>query len=187
MIKFNQKINSENLKGKIYVSSDLHFFHANVIKFCPDTRPWSTVEEMNEGLISHWNEVVCEDDIVLHLGDFSFGNADQTRAILDRLNGNIVHLYGNHSKALRNSLNVEGFDYLEFTYNKTHITCNHYAQRVWNRSHYGSLCLYGHSHGSLEGVGRSMDVGWDAHGRLLTLDEVVATLKQKEIYCEDGH
>lgn len=186
MIRFGDKLNEDK---NYFVTSDLHFHHKTILKFCPDTRPWENVEDMNEGLIYHWNSVVGEDDVVFDLGDMFFCNKEKIQEILSQLNGHIVHLYGNHSKCLRNqfSNNINAFDYLEVSYKGTHIVMNHYAQRVWNRAHYGAIHLFGHSHGSLEGVGRSMDVGWDAHGKLLTLDEVVDTLLSKEIYCEDGH
>ncbi len=33
--------------------------------------------------------------------------------------------------------------------------------QVWPRSHYGSIQLFGHSHGELEPIGRQYDVGVD--------------------------
>lgn len=184
-IKFGDKL---SLNTNYFVTSDLHFHHKNILKFCPDTRPWVTVEEMNEALIQHWNSFVKEGDVVFHLGDMFFCNKDDIEYIISRLNGHIVHLFGNHSKVLRNQFqSLNTFDYLEVSYKGSHIVMNHYAQRVWNRAHYGSLHIYGHSHGSLSGVGRSMDVGWDAVGKILTLDEVVDTLSKRDIYCEDMH
>lgn len=186
MIKFGQKINTDASDVNYFVTSDLHFWHKNIMKFCSDTRPWSSVEAMNQGLIDHWNSIVGITDVVLDLGDFSFGNLKQTKEIMGKLNGNIVHLYGNHSKALR-QINTNGYDYLEFRYNKTKIICNHYAQRVWNSSHFGAIHFFGHSHGSLEGLGRSIDVGFDAHGRILTLDEAIELCLNKPIHKEDHH
>ena len=52
----------------LYFSSDHHFFHANVIRYC--NRPFGSVQEMNEALILNWNKTVTNDDIVYHLGDF---------------------------------------------------------------------------------------------------------------------
>lgn len=185
MIKFGEKL---SLDRDYFTTSDLHFHHKNILRFCPNTRPWDTVEEMNEALITHWNSNVGENDVVFDLGDMFFCNKEDTIEILEQLNGHIVHLYGNHSKTLRNQFKqLNAFDYLEVSYKGVNIVMNHYAQRVWNRAHYGAIHLFGHSHGSLEGVGRSMDVGWDAQGKILTLDEVVDTLCAKEIYCEDGH
>lgn len=53
----------------IFFTSDTHFGHNNIIKL--SNRPFSSVEEMNEGLIERWNDVVGAEDIVYHLGDFS--------------------------------------------------------------------------------------------------------------------
>ena len=56
----------------VWVTSDTHFNHANIIKYC--NRPFSSVEEMNETIIANWNKVVSEDDMVYHLGDFALGD-----------------------------------------------------------------------------------------------------------------
>lgn len=52
--------------------ADLHFGHANAIRF--DNRPWETVEEMDMGLIQRWNRKVRPEDHVYILGDFAFKN-----------------------------------------------------------------------------------------------------------------
>lgn len=187
MIKFGQKFKSGEMKGKLLLTSDLHFMHTNVLKFCKETRPWENVDDMTEGLIEHWNSVVDPEDEVLDLGDMFFCNKDKIAEILPRLNGNITHLYGNHSKTLRNQFNINAYDYLEFIYDKTHIVACHFPLRSWNRQHYGSIHIFGHEHGKLEGIGRSMDVGWDAHGRMLNIEEVIDTLKNKQIVVEGGH
>lgn len=78
----------------IFFTSDSHFGHANIIKFC--NRPFTTVEEMDETLIKNWNERVQPDDIVFHLGDFAWGGSGVWNTILDRLNGHIHLILGNH-------------------------------------------------------------------------------------------
>lgn len=186
MIKFGQKLKSTDNR-KYFVTSDLHFYHKRIMDFCSGTRPWNSLDEMHEYLIAHWNSKVSQDDIVFHLGDFSFGNKEQTLDILSQLNGNIVHIYGNHAKVLRDQVKVIGYDYLEIKYDKTHIVMNHYPQYVWNRSHYGSIMLFGHCHNSFQGQGRMIDVGWDAHGKILTLDEAIKLCKNKDIVILDHH
>ena len=53
----------------IFFTSDHHFYHSNIIKYCQ--RPFHSVEEMNEEMIRRWNSVVGVDDTVYYLGDFS--------------------------------------------------------------------------------------------------------------------
>ena len=51
---------------------------------------------MNETIISNWNNTVGQDDIVFHLGDFCLGGSAEWTKILDRLNGKIYLIMGNH-------------------------------------------------------------------------------------------
>ena len=56
--------------SKVFFTSDHHFGHTNIIRFC--NRPWPTISEHNRALIANWNAIVPEDGIVFHLGDFSY-------------------------------------------------------------------------------------------------------------------
>ena len=69
----------------IYFTSDLHFYHKNVIKHA--NRPYSDVDEMNERLISNWNKKVKEEDDIYILGDFTMKGAEYATDVLKRLNG----------------------------------------------------------------------------------------------------
>jgi len=85
---------------KIFVTSDTHFNHRNIIEYTG--RPFKTVEEMNEEIINKWNDKVRKDDLVIHLGDFALGNEEEIKNIKNRLNGTIILLKGNHDhKAIR--------------------------------------------------------------------------------------
>ena len=79
---------------RVFFTSDTHFYHANIINFCG--RPFKNVEVMNETLIANWNSVVGPDDIVFHLGDFCLGGSAEWTNILNRLNGKIYLIVGNH-------------------------------------------------------------------------------------------
>lgn len=81
----------------IWITSDTHFNHANIIKYC--NRPFSSVEEMNETIIANWNKVVSEDDMVYHLGDFALGDKSLVPDFLERLNGYKEFLMGNHDNS----------------------------------------------------------------------------------------
>lgn len=144
----------------IWFTADTHFNHRNIIKY--ECRPFDSVEEMNEALIENWNNTVKPTDAVYHLGDFAFSkNPDQ---FLSRLNGHKRLIIGNHdSAATIESEHWAGvYDTLEIIVDNTLVVMSHYAHRVWNRSHHGSIMLYGHSHGNLPGSSQSLDVGVDA-------------------------
>ena len=63
---------------------------------------------MNEELIRRWNEVVTPDDIVYHLGDFSFGGFKKRDSMKKRLNGTIIIIRGNHDPG-KHTLLKHGF------------------------------------------------------------------------------
>ena len=187
-IKFGQKIKTEGSAKNYWVTSDLHFYHKGVLNFCPATRPWISVEDMNEGLVSHWNETVSVVDEVLFLGDFSFRGREATEAILTRLHGNITFVLGNHDRTLREQIDgLTTYDYLEFKFNDTKVCALHFPIAAWNQQGRGSIQLYGHCHGNYQGEGRQIDCGWDAHGRLISLQEAVDTCLGRDIYCPDHH
>ena len=96
-------------KQKIFFTSDLHFNHAAIMKFC--NRPFASVEEMNEKLIENWNNVVQPDSTVFHLGDFAWGH--NWMPILNRLNGHKILIMGNHDFKNKDSIAFKkGFDYV---------------------------------------------------------------------------
>jgi len=53
--------------GTVYVTSDQHFFHTNIIEY--EARPFKTVEEMNRYMLAKWNQTVSKKDKVYFLGD----------------------------------------------------------------------------------------------------------------------
>lgn len=80
----------------IYVASDTHFGHANIIRYC--NRPFADVEEMDKALVENWNSIVKPEDTVIHVGDFAFVRKDYSKLkdILDSLRGNKILIRGNH-------------------------------------------------------------------------------------------
>lgn len=90
------------MSRNIWVVSDTHFNHANILTFKDSigkaTRPFSDVEEMNETMIERWNSVVKPGDKVYHLGDVLFGHNKQEwmNTNWSRLNGSKRLVIGNH-------------------------------------------------------------------------------------------
>lgn len=81
--------------SKLFWTSDTHFSHSSIIKFCD--RPYKDVDEMNEKLIENWNKKVPQDGLVFHLGDFAWGGGyTEWKRIRDQLNGKIILIKGNH-------------------------------------------------------------------------------------------
>jgi len=148
-----------------WFTSDPHFFHGNVIKYC--NRPFASAEEMNEKLIENWNKVVGEKDVVYLLGDLGITSTNNILKVLRRLKGSEIHLIrGNHDKKL--SRETKTFfnscsDYKEIEVEGQHIVLSHYPFVTWNRSHYGTYMLHGHCHGTLPKDMNSfrVDVGVD--------------------------
>jgi calcineurin-like phosphoesterase family protein len=76
-----------------WFTSDHHFGHSNVIKYCD--RPFLSVERMDEKLVELWNSVVREADNVYNLGDLSMGSP-AVEKYSSRLNGHKFLVPGNH-------------------------------------------------------------------------------------------
>lgn len=53
---------------------------------------------MNNTIIDNWNKYIKKDDIVYHLGDFFLGSKFDLKDIVDRLNGTIYLIRGNHDR-----------------------------------------------------------------------------------------
>lgn len=150
-------------KNKIHFTSDPHFYHSGILRLM--NRPYDTVEDMNEGLIANWNEVVAKDDIVFVCGDLIFtGKVELIKELVERLNGTIYWIYGNHDYQNKHDRPVvqelfggRVFDILEIevddederlpkanTEDKfTKVFLCHYPLHEWNRR---AIHAHGHVH-----------------------------------------
>ena len=160
-----------------WFTSDTHLGHKNIIVY--SKRPFSHVNEMNEAIINNWNERIKPNDDVYHLGDFGLAPLFKLQEWFDRLNGQKHLILGNHDKDIKK---VRGWvwikDYHRLHIGEDRIILFHYGMRVWDRSHHGSIQLYGHSHGSLPGDSQQLDVGVDCWNfRPVNLKEIKARLK----------
>lgn len=79
-----------------YFSADLHFGHKNILSYC--CRPWNTLDDMNEGIIERFNNIVTPQDTLYILGDVSFLSKEKTAELVGRLNGWKVLVIGNHDR-----------------------------------------------------------------------------------------
>lgn len=134
----------------IYYIADMHFGHKNVLRF--DTRPFSSVEEMDGELIRRWNERVKPDDTVYVLGDAFWRNEAESLRIFSELNGHKHLIRGNHDrvhgKLGRQWESIE--HYAEINDNGRLVVLCHYPIMFYKNARYGAVMLYGHVHNSKE-------------------------------------
>lgn len=93
----------------IFFTADQHYNHQRAIVFRPE---YSSIEQMNETLIAKHNERVRPEDTVIMLGDFAFGPESEQMRILERLNGRLMLLRGNHDRT-RASCERMGLEVIE--------------------------------------------------------------------------
>jgi len=90
------------MSKEIWLISDTHFFHANILKFTDDEGNlirgalFSSVEEMNQCMLDNWNSVVKPGDKVYHLGDVMMGDKTEFKKYWSKLNGSKRLIVGNH-------------------------------------------------------------------------------------------
>lgn len=172
---------------RTFFTADMHLGHVKILEYCD--RPFPSVEEMDYELIRRWNAVVGKGDYVYHVGDFTLQNVKAFRNYVSQLNGWISFVPGSHDRRWINHDDLGDRvsvlpPIVDIEIEKRKIVLCHYAMRVWNRSHYGALHLYGHSHGMLPGLRNSMDVGVDTKGSgyaPFSLDEIVEKLAPTEV------
>jgi len=143
-----------------FVTADLHLNHANIIRYCK--RPWlmkgdldsdgewintGIAEDrclrMNNELIRRWNERVKPEDLVFHVGDFCFKNAQYKTTSEEWetvLNGKIIFLKGNHDKNNSTKTKIES---LQICWADTLINMQHYPDLVDGRCR---INFVGHIH-----------------------------------------
>jgi calcineurin-like phosphoesterase family protein len=155
------------MKSNEFVTSDHHFGHSKIIQY--SNRPFKNKDEMNEAMIRSWNAKIPKGSIVYHLGDFGFISPSDFIKIINRLNGTIRLVSGNHDGATKHQEVKKLFDWIKPYYeSKTddgiQVVMSHYPFLEWNKSYYGSWHLHGHSHGRLPVSSvRRMDVGVDTN------------------------
>ena len=172
-----------------WITSDLHFGHANIMKFCPVTRAGFTdVKHMNEVMIQEWNRDVKPEDEVFILGDFAFLPAKDAVAVLRRLNGTKILVEGNHDRKLLNDPSFrrefkEVHQYLRYNHDGHTICMFHYPIAEFDQMHRGAIHFHGHLHGGVSGLEeyRVRDMGFDDTGKVVTSleDAITDAMKGK--------
>ena len=154
--------------SRLFFTSDLHFSHKNIHKFCPRTRPDADIAVMNAKMINRWNQQVQPEDTVWILGDVFFCPADIAMSIMHRLNGHKHLVYGNHDQVIRNHKPLQDMfesvqEYKMLAIDGKKVALFHYPIQEWDKIHHGAYHFHGHIHERLSGVpGRILNVCMDS-------------------------
>jgi calcineurin-like phosphoesterase family protein len=197
-------------KGQnIFFTSDTHYSHSNICRATSRwgddnlTRDFKSLDQMNDALVNNINEIVGENDILIHLGDWSFGGFENITEFRNRILCKNIHLVlGNHDHHIeRNKGDVqELFSSVNHYINldlrrpsnigkgemdKFKFVLMHFPIASWDGMNDGVMHLHGHVHLSPNlriSEGRAMDVGVDGNSYYpLGLFEVINLLKNRPI------
>jgi calcineurin-like phosphoesterase family protein len=142
---------------ELFFTSDTHWGHFNICKYCH--RPFTSRSEMDQTLIKNWNEVVPEDGIVVHCGDFMLPHDNDVKEYMrymNKLNGRILLLRGNHDRIdlmTENEKLISVQDKAMIEVDSIKIYAEHYPCAAFN----GDYHIYGHIHTLSDGICYGMD------------------------------
>lgn len=199
---------------KLFFTSDTHYNHTNICRGVSNwtgenkTRDFPTLDKMNAAIVDNINEVVGQDDILIHLGDWSFGGFESIKEFRDRIICRNIYLaYGNHDHHIQNNkqdiqdIFTNTFQYEVLTVcnhkgeNKLEFVIDHYPLCSWHDMNRGRFHLFGHVHLPPDKKimrGRSMDVGMDGNDmKPYLMEDIVRKLSgrpvQANILPSDHH
>ena len=202
---------TNNPEINVWITSDTHYSHKNICRGVTawrtkegeipvsQTRDFATIEKMNSTIVNNINEVVGQDDMLIHLGDWSFGGFEQIREFWDRIICKNIHLVlGNHDHHIENNRDgsqglfksVSHYNTLEIGQFKFRLM--HYPISSWDGLGKGVMHLHGHCHlpNNLKlSKGQRMDVGMDGHTEFRPYNvyrEVVPLLRNRPKVSEIG-
>ena len=131
-----------------YYISDPHLGHENIIRMCQ--RPFASIDEMDDCIMTHWNETVTNADTIFILGDLTFKAERDPEWYLSRLKGKKVLIVGNHDRnwctgavAQKYFREIHNLHYIHD--GKEELVLCHYPLMSWphiTRAHMG----FGHIH-----------------------------------------
>lgn len=201
----------------IFFTSDTHYAHSNI---CYATTKWTdpsktrdfkSLDAMNSSIVSEINRCAGQDDIIFHLGDWSFGGIEKVAEFRNRLTCKNIHIItGNHDHHIENNrddvreLFSSVHKYVELTIVKpdigkapksiTNLVLMHFPIASWNNMSKGTIHLHGHVHFDQRykvSDGKMMDVGMDGNNmRPYSFQEIYMIMKQqpvKSLFPHDHH
>jgi calcineurin-like phosphoesterase family protein len=203
---------------KVYFSSDFHYSHKNICSGVTNwtdaedvTRKFDTLEEMNDTIVNNINSRVGENDILICLGDWSFGGFENITLFRNRINCKTIYLIpGNHDHFIvGNRDNVrdiftEIWDDITFlsikeilsnkVINKYNFVLSHYPLASWPCMNDGWYHVHGHVHLPAihkVGQGKSLDCGIDGNNyfpyELTEIDNILSNQPIRSLSLPQDH
>ena len=205
-----------NKGQRLWFTSDTHYNHANI---CSATTKWTnpvtlrefkSLEHMNATLVGNINEKVGQDDILIHLGDWSFGGYEQIQKFREQIVCNNIHIItGNHDHHIENNRDncqtlfnsVNKYVELNVKWNvgtplmgEQTFVLMHFPIASWNNMARGAIHLHGHVHFGPSmrlQEGKMMDVGCEGNGLYpIDMSEVLSIMRDRQIkslFTKDHH
>ena len=191
----------------IWLTSDTHFGHDREFLYGP--RGFNSIQEHDEAIVANWNAVITPEDTVYHLGDVMLGDNGHGMNCLQRLNGNIIIIPGNHDtdtrialyKTLPNvkvlSTEIEGLKLAAaatLKYRKYNFYLSHHPTMTSNLDadphlRANLINLYGHTHQQhcfYEDRPYMFHVGLDSNNNTpILLDDAIEKMKAEVQKCLD--
>lgn len=188
--------------SKIWITSDLHFNHSR--SFIYEPRGFQSVEEMNETIIERFNSKVSPEDEVYICGDLCLGGGElevleKNMALIERLNGHIHVILGNHDTPARIAMyamckNVEEIVYATMIhYRGYHFYLSHFPTLTANLEKESlkqcTINLFGHNHqrdNFYNDMPFMYHIGVDSHDCYpVLLDDAIEEMKNKVKECKE--
>jgi calcineurin-like phosphoesterase family protein len=203
-----------NTGQQIYFTSDTHYAHKNICRSVSNwrdangdvpihnTRDFKSLDHMNDYIVNSINSMVGEDDILFHLGDWSFGGFENIEEFRNRIYCKNIHLIlGNHDHHIeRNRGDIQRLFSSVNEYLRLSVSINpgtpmyrgdydfvlmHYPIASWHNMNDGVIHLHGHVHLPPDkklSQGKAMDVGMDGSGmQPYSINEIINIMNKQPI------
>jgi calcineurin-like phosphoesterase family protein len=204
-----------NKGQRLWFTSDTHYNHANI---CSSTTKWTdpvtirefrTLEHMNSHLVGNINEVVGQNDVLFHLGDWSFGGFESIEQFRNQIVCQNVHIItGNHDHHIQNNrgdcqkLFSSVNKYVELNVkwpvgpemHDANFVLMHFPIASWDNMARGAIHLHGHVHFNPSmrlQEGKMLDVGVEGNNLYpIDMSEILSIMRDrpvKSLFNRDHH
>lgn len=198
-----------NKDQNLFITSDSHHSHKNICRGTSTwdrvedkTRDFKTIDEMNEAIVNGINSMVGENDLLLHLGDWSFGGIENVFKFRNQIICKNIHILpGNHDHFInsknseinslfasinRGIINLRVIRNLGSSVEKyTPMVLSHFPIMSWENLSKGHIHLHGHVHLNKQNrhiCGKMLDVGVDGNDmKPHKLDDIIQIMNTRKI------